>query len=60
MNEWASKKKRKEQTQFLPKKTLVKKKLVLILPIIFAITRIDGSCYRVIDSSVLQDFFHLS
>ena len=27
----------------------------------FAITPIDGLCYRVIDSSVLQDiFFHLS
>ena len=29
----------------------------LILPIIFAITRIDGSCYRVIDSSNIQEFF---
>ena len=31
----------------------------LILPIIFAITPTDGSCYRVFDSSTLQDFFHL-
>ena len=31
--------------------------MVLTLPIIFAITPIDGLCYRVTDSSVLQDFF---
>ena len=31
--------------------------MVLILPIMFAITPTDGSCYRVIDSSILQDFF---
>ena len=29
----------------------------LILPIIFAITSVDGSCYRVIDSSILKEFF---
>ena len=29
----------------------------LILPIIFAITPIDGQYYRVIDSSNIQDFF---
>ena len=32
----------------------------LILSIIFAITPIDGSCYRVMDSSNIQEFFHLS
>ena len=32
----------------------------LILSTVFAITPIDGSCYREINSSVLQDFFHLS
>ena len=29
----------------------------LILPIIFAITPIDGYCYRVIDSSNIKFFF---
>ena len=32
----------------------------LILSIMFTITLIDGSWYRVIDSSILQDFFRLS
>ena len=32
----------------------------LILPIISAITRIDGSCYRVINSSNIQEFSHVS
>ena len=32
----------------------------LILLIIFVITRTDGSSYRVIDSSNIQEFFHLS
>ena len=31
--------------------------MVLILPIIFAIPPIGGSCYRVINSSILQDAF---
>ena len=31
--------------------------MVLILLIIFAITSIDGSCYKVTDSSILQDIF---
>ena len=37
-------------------------KMDLILPIIFAATPADASCYRVIDSSTLQEFafFHLS
>ena len=30
----------------------------LILPIIFAITPTDGSCYRVISSSIPQELFH--
>ena len=29
----------------------------LVLPIIFAMTPIDGSCYRVIDTSILLEFF---
>ena len=29
----------------------------LILPIIFVITSIDGSCYRVIDSANIQKLF---
>ena len=31
----------------------------LMLPIIFAITSVDGSCDRVIDSSILKCFFVL-
>ena len=31
--------------------------MVLILPVIFAITPVDGLCYRVTDSSFLQNFF---
>ena len=34
-----------------------KRKIGLILSNIFAITPIDGSCYRVFNSSILQDFF---
>ena len=30
-------------------------KMGLILDIIFAVTPVDGSCYRAIDSSILQD-----
>ena len=29
----------------------------LVLPIIFAMTPVDGSCYRVIDTSILLEFF---
>ena len=57
MNDSPSDKKPKEQTQFISKKDSSKRKMVSILSIIFAITTIDGSCYRVIDSSILQDFF---
>ena len=31
--------------------------MCLVFPIKFAVTRIDGYCYRVIDSSILQDIF---
>ena len=31
--------------------------MVLILPIVFAIPPIGGPCYRVINSSILQDAF---
>ena len=34
-----------------------KRKMDLILPIIFPTTPIDGSCYRVIDSSNIQELF---
>ena len=57
MNDSPPDKKPKEQTQFFSKKGSSKRKMVSILSIIFAITTIDGSCYRVIDSSILQDFF---
>ena len=49
-------KKQGEYTQFSPKKDSWKMKLELIWPIIFAATPADGSCYRVIDSSILQEF----
>ena len=39
------------------KKDSRKKKIDLILPIVFAITPIDGSRYRVIDSSILPELF---
>ena len=42
---------------FLQKKQNKTGKMDLILPIMFAITPIDGSCYRVIDSSNIQEFF---
>ena len=52
-------KKQGDQTQFSPKKKHCKiKKMDLILPIIFAITPTDGSCYRVISSSIPQELFH--
>ena len=53
----APNKKPEYQTQFSLKKDSRKRKMDLTLPIIFAITPIDRSCYRVIDSSILQDFF---
>ena len=42
---------------FLQKKDSRKRKVDLTLPIILAITPIDGSCYRVNDSSILKAFF---
>ena len=57
MNDSAPDKKPKEQIQFSPKKDSSKRKIVLISPIIFPITPVDWSFYRVIDSSILQDFF---
>ena len=50
----------KETKQNFFQKNSRNSKIDLILPIIFAITPIDGSCYRVIDSSNIQEFFHLS
>ena len=32
-------------------------KMDLLLPIIFTITPVDGLCYRVVDSSILQEIF---
>ena len=50
----ATDKKQGDQTQFSPKKDSRKRKIDFILPIIFAVTPLDGWCYRVIDSSVIQ------
>ena len=50
----------KRPNTIFSKKDSRKKKMCLIMPIIFAFIPLDGSCYRVIDSSILQDFFHLS
>ena len=47
---------RKPRTVFF-KKYFRKRKMDLILPIIFAMTPFYGSCYRVIDTSGLQEFF---
>ena len=57
LNGSATDKKPKDQTQVSQKEDSRKRKMDLILPIIFVITPIDGLCYRVIDSSILQDFF---
>ena len=53
-NDSALDKKQGDKTQFYPKKDARKRKMDLIMPIIFAISPIDGSSYRVIDSSILQ------
>ena len=50
-------KKQENQTQVYRQKYSQKRKMDLILPIIFAITLNDGSWYRVIDSPVLQELF---
>ena len=60
LNDSGPHKKPKDQTQFSPKKDSRKRKMDLMLPIIFDMIPIDGSYYRVINSSILQDFFHLS
>lgn len=49
MKDSALNKKQGDYTQFSPKKDSMKMKMDLILPIIFAITPVDGSHYRVID-----------
>ena len=41
------------------KERLYENERYLMLPIIFAITSVDGSCDRVIDSSILKCFFVL-
>ena len=48
---------RETEQNFLQEKNSKKSKMDLILPIIFATKPIDGSCYRVIDLSNLQEFF---
>ena len=47
--------KKQDLTQFFHKKEYRKRKM--ILPIIFTIATVDGSCYRVMNSSILQEFF---
>ena len=59
LNGPAADKKPKDQTQVSQKGDPRKRKMDLILPIIFIITPIDGLCYRVIDSLILQDFFFI-
>ena len=56
LNNSALNKKHGNQTQFYPKKFSRKRKTDLILFIKFTITIINGSCYRVIDLSTLQEF----
>ena len=53
-------KKPRDQTQFSQKKGSRKRKMDLMLRIIFDMIPTDGSYYRVINSSIQQDFFHLS
>ena len=57
MNDSALDKEQGDYIQFSPKNDFRKIKMDLILPIIFVITQTDGSCYRVIDSSILQEVF---
>ena len=62
LNEAALDKKKREQTLFCQKKKNIrKKKMDLILPIIFTIALINGSCSRIIDSSsyskIVSKFF---
>ena len=47
--------KKQDLTQFFQKKEYRKRKM--ILSIIFTIATVDGSCYRVTNSSILQEFF---
>ena len=49
---------RNKKTKYnFPQKDSRKRKLDLILPIIFGITPVERSCYRVIDSSIPQECF---
>ena len=57
LNDEAPDKKQGDQTQFSLKNICRKRKMDLILPIIFAITPTGGSRYRVIDSSNMQEIF---
>ena len=60
LNDSTLDKKQGEQTECSSKRDS-RKKMDLILSIIFTVMPIDGSCYRVINSSILQEFlFHLS
>ena len=59
MKDSALNKKQGDYTQFSPKKDSMKMKMDLILPFIFAITPVDRLCYRVINISILLEFFHL-
>ena len=57
LNHSALDKKQGAKTQFFPKKYSRKRKMDFILPIIFTVTATDGLCYRVINSSILQELF---
>ena len=59
MKDSALNKKQGDYTQFSPKKDFMKMKMDLILPFIFAITPVDRLCCRVINLSILLEFFHL-
>ena len=48
----------KETKKFSKKNKSRKRNIDLILPDIFPITPVDGSCYSVIHSAILQEFFH--
>ena len=56
LNDSALDKKQGQSIQFYPKRILEKRKMDLIFAITFDIIQIDGLCYRVIHSSILQDF----
>ena len=56
--EWLrTRQEKRRPNNIFSKKDSRKSKMDLILPIIFAFNPIDGSCYKVMDSSNIQEFF---